>query len=313
MLPRCAFLFHLVHTWLLSLAQECDFPETPTNTLSLFPLQGGTWGLPDSASRPPRVCWTVVPPLEWAHLLRGWFSCISSGRYPFLPHPKAEMSCLLKLVQRQEERATVKITSEQNLSDSPFFSSSSSFAKILLAFSFYVCGYRCREEGSWECWASLVAWKMMWLLRSNTLQSLESGQAHQHLVPMPGLLGEQSAHSDGETGQLQGHRVWCGAQAAFLEYRWGSPLSGEVPRPGEVPRSQVRSPHPGEPHTCGKCVQCAVSSPSEWTSKKMVLWFLVFISYIWPVLSPPNFTHLLLYEGNVSYFFITCFLGFFWF
>ena len=108
MLPRCAFLFHLVHTWLLSLAQECDFPETPTNTLSLFPLQGGTWGLPDSASRPPRVCWTVVPPLEWAHLLRGWFSCISSGRYPFLPHPKAEMSCLLKLVQRQEERATVK-------------------------------------------------------------------------------------------------------------------------------------------------------------------------------------------------------------
>jgi len=29
------------------------------------------------------------------------------------------MSCLLKLVQRQEERATAKITSEQNLSDSP--------------------------------------------------------------------------------------------------------------------------------------------------------------------------------------------------
>ena len=57
------------------------------------------------------------------------------------------MSCLLKLVQRQEERATAKITSEQNLSDSPFFFSSS-FAKILLAFSFYVCGYRCGEEGS---------------------------------------------------------------------------------------------------------------------------------------------------------------------
>lgn len=68
----------------------------------------------------------------------------------------------------------------------------------------------------------------MLLLRSNTLQSLESGQAHQHLVPMPGLLGEQSAHSDGETGQLQGHHVWCGAQAAFTGV-------------------QVRSPRPGEP------------------------------------------------------------------
>ena len=82
----------------------------------------------------------------------------------------------------------------------------------------------------------------MLLLRSNTLQSLESGQAHQHLVPMPGLLGEQSAHSDGETGQLQGHHVWCGAQAAFTgvqvrsprpgepqpspEYRWGPPALG---------------------------------------------------------------------------------------
>ena len=176
-----------------------------------------------------------------------------------------------------------KITSEQSLSDPRIFFSS--FATILLPFSFYVWRYGCQEEGSWESWASLVAWKMMMLLlKSNTLQSLESGQTHQHLVPMPGLQGEQSAYSDGEAGHFPGHHVWCGTQAAFPEYRSSPPALGSH-RPAS------------------ECVPCRVSSPSEWTSKKMALWSLVFISYIWPVLSPPDFTNLLSYKVSVSLIF----------
>lgn len=81
----------------------------------------------------------------------------------------------------------------------------------------------------------------MLLLKSNTLQSLESGQAHQHLVPMPALQGEQSAHSEGEAGHFPGHHVWCGAQAA-------SRSTGAVPPPWgatDLPVSVfcVESPH----------------------------------------------------------------------
>lgn len=71
-------------------------------------------------------------------------------------------------------------------------------------------------------------------------------------VPLPGLQGEQSAHSDGGAGQLPGHHVWCGPQAAFTG-------------------TQVRSPALGSHAPASKRVPCTVSSPSERSSTRMAL------------------------------------------
>ena len=101
---------------------------------------------------------------------------------------------------------------------------------------------------------------------------------------MPGLQAEWSAHSS---------EVW-----------WRNSSAPRVPSvvwtPGKLHLGIGEIPQLGETITSTrKCVQCSVSSHSEWTSTRMFLWFLVFIQYVWPVLPPPDFGYLLLYEGSV--------------
>lgn len=246
-LQRCgtgSFAPHLVHAWLLSLVHDCSPTWIPANTLSLFPCRKAR---EDLLIQPPFHCgvsWTILHPLEWEHLLRDcFFLSFLLGDGLFFHTLK-------------------KIISEQTLSDLIFFFFFFFFHNLVGLQFLYVCGYRCQEEEAWGSHASPVAWKLLTLLRNNSLQSPGSKQAGQHILLMPGLQAEWSAHSS---------EVW-----------WRNVSVPRVPSvvwtPGNLHLGIGEIPKLGETITPTRiCVRCSVSSHSEWTSTRMFLWFFVFI------------------------------------
>lgn len=209
-----------------------------------LPLQESTWGPPDSTSLP---LWSLLDhftPTGMRASAQGlFFSLISSGRWPVLPYPKENYF-------------------RANPVWSDFFFFFFFFHNLVGLQFLYVCGYRCQEEEAWGSHASPVAWKLLTLLRNNSLQSPGSKQAGQHILLMPGLQAEWSAHSS---------EVW-----------WRNVSVPRVPSvvwtPGNLHLGIGEIPKLGETITPTRiCVRCSVSSHSEWTSTRMFLWFFVFI------------------------------------
>lgn len=83
------FPSYLAHTWLLSLVQECESPGTPTNTLSLIPLQGST-----RTSRPAPIHESLdhCAPTRMRASPQGLFYLFPLGDTPSFHTLKTEMS-----------------------------------------------------------------------------------------------------------------------------------------------------------------------------------------------------------------------------